>query len=144
MPYGFNPYGGYGVPQAFAPQAYTQQMQSMGQAPMQQSAQQPPVNVRLVTSRDEATTAQIPFDATINVFINMAANEVYIKRFNPVDGGAIFCDYHDAQRYAKTAQKPAQEQQTPPVQYATVEMLTALERRVSELSDAMRGGAGDE
>ena len=90
---GFNPYGGYGQPQSYMPQtaqmaaqqAYAQQMQSMPQI-MPQA--QPGVTVRLVTSRDEATTAQIPFDATINVFVNMGAGEIYIKRFNPNTGGA--------------------------------------------------------
>lgn len=145
MNYGYNPYGGYGAAQGYAQQAaqqaYAQQMQ-MGQAPMQQTA--PPLSVRLVTSREEATTAQIPFDATINVFVNMAAGEVYIKRFNPHTGGAIFSDYHDVQKGAQAAQQAAQGPQDTQPQYATVEMVKALEARVSELGEAMRGGRAGE
>ena len=132
MAYGYNPFGGYGqpTPQMYAQQAYAQQMQGMGQVMPQQA--QPQVITRMVTSRDEATTAQIPFDSTINVFLNMSAGEVYIKRFNPNTGGALFDEFIHPARYQqmKEQEKPAQE-------YATVEMVQALEGRVSELADAL-------
>ena len=138
---GFNPYGGYGQPQAFMPQAaqmaaqqaYAQQMQTQMMPQAQAPQQQPGVTVRLVTSRDEATTAQIPFDATINVFVNMSAGEIYIKRFNPNTGGAWFAEYVDASKIPQTAQ-PAEE--TAP-EYVTVERFGALEARVSELADSI-------
>lgn len=144
MAYGYNPYGGYGVPaQAmYQPQAaYAPQVGGMAQ--IQQA--QPAVNVRLVTSRDEATTAQIPFDATINVFVNLAAGEIYVKRFNPNTGGAWFGDYIAAER----ARQTAQEADTPPPEPVTMDMFRALEQRVTELSDAIaprkaRGGRQDE
>ena len=131
--YGYNPFaGGYGqpMPQMYAQQAYAQQMQSM---PVQQQTQ-PQVITRMVTSRDEATTAQIQFDANvINVFVNMGAGEVYIKRFNPSTGGAIFDDF----LHPSKLQQMAQQQAKPVPEYATVEMVQALDSRVSELADAL-------
>ena len=133
--YGYNPFGGmYGqpTPQMMAQQAYAQQMQGMGQAMPQQA--QPQVITRLVTSRDEATTAQIQFDANvINVFLNLGAGEVYIKRFNPNTGGAIFDDF----LHPSKLQQMAQQQAKPAPEYATVEMVAELEARVGELAEAM-------
>lgn len=133
MAYGYNPFGGgYGQPtqQMYAQQAYAQQMQGMGQVMPQQA--QPQVITRMVTSREEATTAQIPFDSTINVFLNMSAGEVYIKRFNPNTGGALFDEFIHPARYQQM-----KEQEKPAPEYATVEMVQALEGRVSELADAL-------
>ena len=133
MAYGYNPFGGgYGqpTPQMYAQQAYAQQMQGMGQAMPQQA--QPQVITRMVTSREEATTAQIPFDSTINVFLNMSAGEVYIKRFNPNTGGALFDEFIHPARY----QQMKEQEKTAP-EYATVEMVQALDNRVSELADAL-------
>ena len=142
--YGFNPFGGgYGQPQ-YTQQAYLQQMQGMGQAMPQQA--QPQVITRMVTSRDEATTAQIQFDANvINVFLNLGAGEVYIKRFNPNTGGAIFDDF----LHPSKLQQMAQQQAKPAPEYATVEMVQALEAKVGELAEAMsakrkRGATPDE
>lgn len=132
--YGYNPFGGmYGqpTPQMMAQQAYAQQMQGMGQAMPQQA--QPQVITRMVTSRDEATTAQIQFDANvINVFLNLGAGEVYIKRFNPNTGGAIFDEFIHPNRYQQM-----KEQEKPAPEYATVEMVAALEAKVGELAEAM-------
>ena len=138
MTYGYNPYGGYGVPaqqmyaQPTAQQPYAQQMQTMSQQA------QPNVVVRLVASREEATAALIQFDNTINVFINMAADEVYIKRFNPNTGGAWFGDYIPPAR----AQQAAQESAKPQPEYATVEMVAAIEGRLNELSEAVAARRG--
>ena len=131
MAYGYNPFGGgYGQPpqQIYAQQGYAQQMQ--GQMMPQQA--QPRVITHMVTSREEATTAQIPFDNTINVFLNLGAGEVYIKRFDPNTGGASFDDFLHPARVQQMAQ---QAKQAP--EYATVEMVSALEARVAELADAM-------
>lgn len=155
MAYGYNPYGGYGVlaqgpqqmyPQQPAQQAYMQQMGAMGQMAPQPAQTQPNVTVRLVTSRDEATTAQIPFDSTINVFINLSAGEIYIKRFNPNTGGAWFGDYIDAQKARQAAQEAAQTQQ----ETVTMDMFHGLEQRIGDLEAAMtarrttRGAKTDE
>ena len=135
MAYGYNPYGGYGVPAQMAyaqpapQQTYAQQMQT-----------QPNVITRMVTSREEATTAQIQFDNTINVFVNLASDEVYIKRFNPNTGGAWFGDYIPPARAQQMAQNAPQTAEKPKTEWATVEMVSALEKRVSELSEALKGG----
>lgn len=141
---GYNPYGGYGVPQI--PQMYQQQTyipQQMVQ-PSPQQVQQPNVTVRLVTNYNEADAAQIQFDSnTINLFVNMASGEIYVKRFDPNSGRAPIIVYRQEQ--PKTAQNPSEEQK----QYATVEMVTAIESRLNELADAMvtrraRGVKSDE
>ena len=139
--YGYNPFGGgYGqpTPQMYAQQAYMQQASGMGQMP-QQPAQMQQLNVvsRLVTSREEATTAQISFDInTFNIFYNPSAGEVYIKRFNPNTGGAFFEDFLSAAKL-QAMQQAAQEPQKAQTEYATVDMVTALENRGSELADAV-------
>lgn len=140
--YGYNPFGGgYGQPsQQMLQQAYAQQMQ--GQMMAQQA--QMKVITHMVTSREEATTAQIPFDNTINVFLNLGAGEVYVKRFDFSTGGAIFDDFI----HPGKLQQMAQQQSKPATEYATVEMVAALENRVSELAEAIGGrrkrGAADE
>ena len=144
--YGYNPFGGgYGqpAPQMYAQQTYAQQMMAQP-APQQMH---PRVNVQMVTNRDEATTAQIPFDANIiNVFVNMSAGEIYMKRFNPNTGGALFDEFIHVQK----AQQMLQKQQAEPAQeFATVGMVQALEARVSDLADAItnkgtRGAKTDE
>lgn len=138
--YGYNPFGGgYGqpTPQMMAQQAYAQQMQGMAQQQMQAP---PRVGVQLVTNRDEATTAQIPFDANIiNVFVNMAAGEVYIKRFNPNTGGALFDEFIHVQKAQQMAQA---KQEEPAPQFATIEMVQTLDSRVSELADALSARKG--
>lgn len=148
MAYGYNPYGGYGQPTPqMMQQAYMQQMGGMGQMPQQQ-AQQPNVISRMVTSRDEATTAQIPFDSTINVFLNPSVGEIYVKRFNPNTGGAFFEDFVSATKLQAIQQ--AQEQAKAAPEYVTTDRFDALENRVSELAEAMsarrttRGAKTDE
>lgn len=123
----YNPYAGYAP--AYGQMQPAMQAQQMMYAQPQQ-AQQPTILSRLVTSREEAMTAQIAFDGTINVFYCPAADEVYIKRFNPNTGGAIFDTY----------QSPAKAQQSAPAvqpEYAPMSALTALEQRVDELTEAI-------
>lgn len=144
MSYGFNPYGGYGQPMQYAQAPYMQQMGSVTPQQPQQNAQPPQINVRLVASREEATAALIQFDNSINVFINLAADEMYIKRFDPNTGGAIFRDYRGPAWAAQMAQNAPQAAEKPRTEWATVEMVKALEARVSELGEAMRGGRAGE
>ena len=139
---GYNPYGGYGMPAQMAQpytqaaqQAYMQQMQAMGQMAPQQIQTQPSVVTRLVTSRDEATTAQITFDNTINLFVNLAAGEIYMKRFDPNTGGAIFADFVDARRMRQEGQEATRGAP----EYVTMQSFRALEERVSSLAEAVRG-----
>lgn len=142
---GYNPYGGYGIQQQI-PQMYQQQsyipQQMMQQTPQQ--VQQPNVTVRLVTNYNEADAAQIQFDSnTINLFMNMASGEIYVKRFDPNSGRAPIIVYRQEQ--PKTAQESPKAQ----MEYATVEMVTAIEERLNELADAIttkrtRGVKSDE
>lgn len=86
-----------GYPSMYQPMIPQQRIAPSYQ-PMQQPSyfpQQPPaqrVNAVLVTSREEAVAAQIPFDNSVNAYINMAAGEVYLKLFNPQTGGASLID----------------------------------------------------
>lgn len=148
---GYNPYGGYGVPSQMNQPMYSQPMQQymnpqQVQMPVQNQQQMPQINVavRLVTNYNEADAAQIAFDNTINLFVNLAANEIYVKRFNPNTGMAPIAVYRQEQpQSAQEASKPQQE-------YATVDMFTSLENRVNELAEAMtpkratRGAKSDE
>ena len=131
---GYNPYGGYGVPNQMSQPMYSQPMQQyMSPQPTQMQQQMPQINVavRLVTNYNEADAAQIAFDNTINLFVNLAANEIYVKRFNPNTGMAPIAVYRQEQpQNAQEASKPQQE-------YATIDMFASLENRVNELAEAM-------
>lgn len=142
---GYNPYGGYGIPQQI--QQMYQQQSYIPQQMMQQTTQQvqqPNVTVRLVTNYNEADAAQIQFDSnTINLFMNMASGEIYVKRFDPNSGRAPIIVYRQEQH------KAAQEAPKSQMEYATVEMVTAIEERLNELADAIttkrtRGVKSDE
>lgn len=139
---GYNPYGGYGVPVPMNQQMYQQNNQQMymnpQQAQMQQIAtqnqqmqQQIPVTVRFVTKYNEADAAQIAFDNTINLFINLASGEIYMKRFDMNSGQAPVVTYR--QDRPKAAQDESEQQ----IQYATVEMVAKIENRLNELADAI-------
>ena len=149
---GYNPYGGYGVPVQMNQPMYQQNNHHMNsqQAHMQQIAtqnqqmqQQIPVTVRFVTKYNEADAAQIAFDNTINLFINLASGEIYMKRFDMNSGQAPIVTYR------KERPKATQDEPEQTVQYATVEMVTAIETRLNELADAItnrrtRGVKSDE
>lgn len=135
---GYNPYGGYGMPTQITQQMYQQPAQQMYMNPQQmqmmaqsQQVQQPSVTVRLVTNYNEADAAQIAFDNTINLFVNMASGEIYVKRFDPSSGRAPIVTYRQEQP------KSVQEARGQQPEYATVEMVTAIENRLNELSDAL-------
>lgn len=144
---GYNPYGGYGVPaqmnQQMYQQAYMSPQQQMQMAIQQQQMQQPQVTVRLVTNYNEADAAQIAFDNTINLFVNMASGEIYVKRFDASSGRAPIVVYRQEQ--PKTAQEAPKTHE----EYATMEMVTAIENRLNELAEAIatrrtRGVKSDE
>lgn len=151
---GYNPYGGYGVPIQMNQPMYQQNNQQMYMNPQQaqiqqiatqnqQMQQQIPVTVRFVTKYNEADAAQIAFDNTINLFINLASGEIYMKRFDMNSGQAPIVTYRQ-ERPKATQDEPEQT-----VKYATVEMVTAIETRLNELADAIttrrtRGVKSDE
>lgn len=139
---GYNPYGGYGVPvqmsQPMVQQTNQQMYMNPQQIQMQQIAaqnqpmqQQIPVTVRFVTKYTEADAAQIAFDNTINLFINLASGEIYMKRFDMNSGQAPVITYRQERPVA------AQEPHEQTIQYATVEMVNAIEGRLNELAEAM-------
>lgn len=139
---GYNPYGGYGVPIQMNQPMYQQTNQQMYMSPQQsqmqqiaaqnqQMQQQIPVTVRFVTKYNEADAAQIAFDNTINLFINLASGEIYMKRFDMNSGQAPVVTYR--QDRPKAAQDESEQQ----IQYATVEMVAKIENRLNELADAI-------
>lgn len=139
---GYNPYGGYGVPIQMNQPMYQQTNQQMYMSPQQsqiqqiaaqnqQMQQQIPVTVRFVTKYNEADAAQIAFDNTINLFINLASGEIYMKRFDMNSGQAPVVTYR--QDRPKAAQDESEQQ----IQYATVEMVEKIESRLNELADAI-------
>lgn len=99
---------GYG----FRPSAYPQ--------PVQQSAPQQSM-VSYVTSRAQAEVAQIPFDGQPYFFFNTSTRELYGKAFDPQTGNCPLVDYVPAVQAA-------------PPQYATVDMLAALEKRLEDIA----------
>lgn len=138
----YNPYGGYGVPIQMNQPMYQQTNQQMYMNPQQsqiqqiatqnqQMQQQIPVTVRFVTKYNEADAAQIAFDNTINLFINLASGEIYMKRFDMNSGQAPVVTYR--QERPKAAQDESEQQ----IQYATVEMVAKIENRLNELADAI-------
>ena len=139
---GYNPYGGYGVPIQMNQPMYQQTNQQMYMSPQQsqiqqiaaqnqQMQQQIPVTVRFVTKYNEADAAQIAFDNTINLFINLASGEIYMKRFDMNSGQAPVVTYR--QDRPKAAQDESEQQ----IQYATVEMVAKIENRLNEIADAI-------
>lgn len=139
---GYNPYGGYGVPIQMNQPMYQQTNQQMYMNPQQsqiqqiatqnqQMQQQIPVTVRFVTKYNEADAAQIAFDNTINLFINLASGEIYMKRFDMNSGQAPVVTYR--QERPKASQDESEQQ----IQYATVEMVAKIENRLNELADAI-------
>lgn len=93
--------------------------QPMYQQPSQPAPQQSVVT--MVTSKAQAEVAQIPFDGQPYFFYNTSTRELYGKAFDPQTGNCPLIDY-------------APVTQAPPPQYATVDMLDALTRRVEEMS----------
>ena len=114
------------MPQQRFPQPF-QPMQQPGYFQQQAPAQR--VNAVLVTSREEAVAAQIPFDNSVNAFINMAAGEVYLKIFNPQTGGANLID---------CAVKPQPNAQASAAAFAPVDMVQALEQDTVALKVEMQ------
>ena len=106
--------------------------------PQQTVPAQPNVNVRRVMSREEAVAAQIPFEATVNVFVNRSAGEVYVKSFNMQTGKADFEDY----RYVSpqpVQQQSVSNQQTAMPEYTPITAFNGLVQRVDRLTEALSG-----
>lgn len=107
-----NPYYGFGYP--------SRPMQTyFPQAPQQPAAAQT-VNASMVTSRAEAEAAQILFDNSLNLYVNLAQGEIYAKRFNPQTGGADFAVFS----------MPRPQPQEPSPAFAPMDMVQTLMQRM--------------
>ncbi len=108
------PYGGYQAPyNSYTPASpFIQQQQALCG-----------MSCRPVSSADEARGIQVQFDGNPNVFINEAAGEIYVKRFNFGTGSMDFDTFVKA--------LPA-----PPVTYATAAEFEMLKRELAELKEA--------
>lgn len=110
------PYPAYGMPQrTYFPQPYVQQ-------PLQGG-----IACRLVSSRDEAATAQVPFDGKPYVFLNLSGGEVYAKQFNCNTGSTDFISF--ARVNSTAAPAPA---------YATLEDIEVLRAELAQLKKPQR------
>lgn len=87
----------------------------------QQPAMPQQMAVTPVTHMAQVEAAQVSFDGTPAYFYDTSADAVYIKQFDPRNGTSPIVAYR-------------REQQAQPPQYATVEMLAELARKVEDMS----------
>ena len=91
--------------------------------PMQpQTANQP--SVRLVTTREEVVSAQIPFDGSTSYFVDTSNGKIYSKTFDFSTGSAPIVTY-------------VREQENK-VQYATIDDLNALREELKAKKGAKK------
>ena len=103
-----------------------QQQQAMMQ-PMQ-AAPMPQTVMTLVTSKEQAMVAQIPFDGQTYYFANTANNEVYAKRFDATTGQSPLVTYK-------------REPDDPAAEYATIGMVQALAQHIQALQEQLQAAA---
>lgn len=111
------------------PTRLPQMQQPMYQQPTmpQQNApimQQTPMT--LVTSREQAVVAQIPFDGQTYYFANTANGEVYSKRFDNNTGTSPLIVYR-------------REPEDPATAYATIGMVQQLAQAMQAMQEQMQG-----
>lgn len=115
------PYGGYQPPQ----QRFNGSVPNYPtQIPMTQSLQQMPTQsgmmIHPVTSVQEASVFQIPFDGSTSWFYDTSADKLYSKTFDFGSGTAPVITY-------------VREQPVATVQYATMEDIEALRKEIEGL-----------
>lgn len=127
-------YQGYQQPMYQQP-AYPTRLPQMQQPVYQQPAMQPqaaPVMqqtpMTLVTSREQAVVAQIPFDGLTYYFANTANGEVYSKRFDNNTGTSPLIVYR------REAENPAAE-------YATIGMVQELAQIIQAMQEQIQAMA---
>ena len=121
MAFTYPNYGIYGGAGAFPNQGASFYQPPMQTPPAQpQAANQP--SVRLVTTREEVVSAQIPFDGSTSYFVDTSNGKIYSKTFDFSTGSAPIVTY-------------VREQESK-VQYATIDDLNALRE---ELKAAKKG-----
>lgn len=131
----YNPYQG-NMPQ-FAPQMpYNQRPAEMGQGyPQPQNVPQTQAGgqtagfspaSRPVSSREEAMAVGADFSGAPMIFLDVAHNAIYVKRWDVANGNAVFADFAPREPVPQTP-PPS------PPPYATQEELKALSDRLSKL-----------
>lgn len=115
------PYGGYQPPQ----QRFNSAVPNYpAQIPMAQSIQQMPTQsgmmIHPVTSVQEASVFQIPFDGSTSWFYDTSADKLYSKTFDFGSGTAPVITY-------------VREQPAPVTQYATMEDIESLRKEIESL-----------
>ena len=90
------------------------------QAPLAQTV------MTLVTSREQAVVAQIPFDGQTYYFANTANGEVYSKRFDNNTGTSPLIVYR-------------REPEDPATAYATIGMVQQLAQAMQAMQEQMQG-----
>lgn len=93
---------------AYTPQYGSGYPNQMYGQPQQNTA---PV-VRLVTSKEEVISQQIPFDGAVSYFVDTSNGKIYTKAFDPNTGTAPISTYV--------------KENIQPVRYATIDDLAAL------------------
>lgn len=121
------PFYGYGYPprpmQTYFPQTMQQSQQVAAQT----------VSASMVTSRAEAEAAQILFDNTLNLYVNLAQGEIYAKRFNPQTGGADFAVFS----------MPRPQTQEPAPTFAPMDMVQTIMKRLEACEKQIGAFAGN-
>lgn len=102
-------------PQVTAPQIAPQAVQQMQQAGM---------IMRPVTSVQEASVFQIPFDGSTSWFYDTSGDKLYSKTFDFSTGTAPIVTY-------------VREQSAPVVQYATMDMIDGLLQELQQLKEEL-------
>lgn len=130
MMYNPNPYpfGTYQAPQGRFVQP---QANYPLQVPIAQTAPQAPgMALRPVTSVQEASACQIPFDGTTSWFYDTSGDKLYSKTFDFSTGTAPIVTY-------------IREQPAPVIQYATAEALESALQDIQNLRDEIQLLRGD-
>ena len=121
-------YPGY---QQYQPQTYPtrlpqpmQPMPMMQQPVPQQAPQMQQAMMTLVTSKEQAMVAQIPFDGNTYYYYNTAADEVYSKRFDGNTGTSPLIEYQRRNREPDTV-------------YAPMELVQQLAQQISAMQEQL-------
>ncbi len=126
MNYPYGNFGAFNAPQTFLPQGggnYTPTPQQMPVSVPQAAGN----SVRLVTSREEVTAAQIPFDGSTAYFSDTSNGKIYTKTFDFNTGTAPVVTY-------------VREQEVK-VQYATLDDINALRAEIETMKQTTKKGA---
>lgn len=127
--------------QYVAQQPYFQQMYQPQQIPQIQPAQMPVsqnpgLQGRMVTSREEALGVPVDFSGAPMIFPDMAHGVIFVKQFNPGTGSADLREFRVAETRVPDAPT-----------YATAADLDALREEFRKELDSLkprRGGKADE